>query len=254
MDIKEIIKDFKIDKKSRVPLYYQVYDFLLHTIKKEKIDNGLLLPTEKALCELFKCSKITIRQALRELELEGFIERKAGVGTFIMDKTHETEIVMSRPFNIFEWFQKQSNSQLKILRNEVTIPTNTIKKIMNLGKNDKVIVIERLRKVKNEPFSLGISFFPHSIFKKIDNEIIINNSIGKIITDIFKLKILKREILIEADIPNNRLCKLLQIKKVDKKIIQCMSTKWFISNGTKEATVYHNSIFHRSKGRFLFTF
>jgi hypothetical protein len=33
-----------------------------------------------------------------------------------------------------------------------------------------------------------------------------------------------------------------------------MSTKWFITDGTKETIVYHNAIFHRSKGRFLFTF
>ena len=254
MDIKRIIKDFKINEKSRVPLYYQVYDFLLHAIKKEKIGNSLLLPTEKELCGLFKCSKITIRQALRELELEGFIKRKPGVGTFIMDKTHETEIIMRYPFNMFTWFQKKSNTQLKILRNEVATPTNTMKKIMNLGKNDKVIVIERLGKINNEPISLAISFFPHSIFKKIDDEIILNNSITKIVTDMFKFKILKREILIEADVPNNRLSKLLQIRNGDKKVIQCMTTKWFINDGTKEVIIYNIANFHRSKGRFLFTF
>ena len=212
-----------------------------------------MLPTEKELCGLFKCSKITIRQALRELELEGFIKRKPGVGTFTMDKIHETEIIMRYPFNVFTWFHKKSNTQLKILRNEVAVPTNTIKKIMNLGKNDKVLVIERLGKIDNEPISFTVSFFPHSIFKKIDDEIILNNSITKIITEIFKFKILKREILIEADVPNNRLSKLLQIRNGDKKVIQRMSTEWFISDGTKEIIIYNVANFHRSKGRFLFT-
>lgn len=253
MGIKDIIKDFKIDKKSKVPLYYQVYNFLHNAIEDKSMSDSVILPTEKKLCELFKCSEITTRRALRELEIEGFIERKPGVGTFIIRKTHETEIVMEYPFNIFTWFQKKKNTELKILRNEVTSPTNTIKKILNLDNKDKVLVIERLRKVDNEPVSFGISYFPCSIFKKIDNEIIKKYSITEIIADIFKLKILKREILVEADIPNNKISKLLQIKKDDKKIIQCMSTKWFISN-EKEAIVYHMAIFHRSKGRFLFTF
>ena len=208
MDIKKIIKDFKIDKKSRVPLYYQVYDFLLHAIKKEKIGNGLLLPTEKDLCGLFKCSKITIRQALRELELEGYIKRKPGVGTFIMDKTHETEIIMRYPFNMFTWFQKKSNTQLKILRNEVAVPTNTMKKIMNLDKNDKVIVIERLGKINNEPISLAVSFFPHSIFKKIDDETILNNNNIKLLCDTYKLIILIIETLIKVYAPNNKFSRL----------------------------------------------
>jgi len=53
------------------------------------------------------------------------------------------------------------------------VNSNTLKKIMDLGKNDKVIVIERLGKIGNEPVNFGISFFPHSIFKKVDNGILL---------------------------------------------------------------------------------
>ena len=255
MDIRQIIKNFLTDKKSRIPLYYQIYNFLHDAIDNKSINRGLLLPTEKELCGLFKCSKITIRRALRELELEGFIERKPGVGTFIIDKTHETEIIMKYPFSTFEWSQKRStNTKLKVLRNEVIIPTATIQNIMSLGKNDKILIIERFTKINNEPMDLVISFFPNNIFKEIDNKIILGNSFTKIVTEIFKLKILRREILIEADIPNNRISKLLQIKESDKKVIQHMTTNWIARYKSKEIIIHHSAFFHCSKGRFFFVF
>ena len=254
-DIIEIIKKFNIDKKSKVPLYYQIYNFLHDAIKNKSINQDSLLPTEKELCELFKCSKITIRQALRELELEGFIERKPGVGTLVIDKIHETEIIMEYPFSVFEWYQKKSeDTELKILRNEVITPTTDIMDTMGLGKNDKVLVIERLTKINKEPMNFGISYFPYNIFKKIDNETILENSLTKIVTEIFKLKILRREILIEADVSDNRISKLLQIKESDKKIIQRMTTNWITQHNSNKAVIHHEAFFHCSKGRFFFVF
>jgi len=255
MDIKETIKKYNTDKKSKIPLYYQIYNFLRDAIKNKSINQGLLLPTEKELCKLFKCSKITIRQALRELEIEGFIERKPGVGTFIINKIHKTEIIMKEPFSVFELYQKKSpNTELKILRNEVITATNDIMKIMGLSKNDKILVIERLAKIKNEPMNFTVTYLPHDIFGKIDNETILKNSFTKIVTEIFKLKILKREILIEADVPNNRISKLLKIKESDKKVIQRMTTNWIVQYKSKKVIVHHNAFFHRSKGRFFFVF
>ncbi len=255
MDIKEIIKNFKTDKKSMVPLYHQIYNFLRDAIKNKLINQGLLLPTEKELCNSFKCSIITIRRALRELELEGFIERKPGVGTFIINKTHETEIIMKDPFSTFEWSQRRStNTKLKVLRNEVITPTKAIQNIMGINENSKVLVIERFTTIDKEPMDLVISYFPHDIFNKIDDKIILSNSFTKIVTEIFKLKILRREILIEADVPNNRISKLLQIKEGDKKVIQHMTTNWVTRYKSRKIIIHHDAFFHRSKGRFFFVF
>jgi DNA-binding GntR family transcriptional regulator len=125
---------------------------------------------------------------------------------------------------------------------------------MGLGENDKILVIERFTKINNEPMDLVVSCFPNNIFKEIDNKIILENSFTKIVTEIFNLKILKREILIEADIPNNRISKLLQIKESDKKVIQHMTTNWITKYKSKEMTIHHSAFFHRSKGRFFFVF
>ena len=44
---------------------------------------GLALPSEEDLCEQFSVSRITTRRALTDLEAQGFVQRRQGVGTFV---------------------------------------------------------------------------------------------------------------------------------------------------------------------------
>jgi len=69
-----------------VPLYYQLAGILREHIVSGKYLAGDRLPTEEALSKDYDVSRITIRQALGDLEKEGFIKREAGRGTFVADR------------------------------------------------------------------------------------------------------------------------------------------------------------------------
>ena len=86
-----MLDDFKLNKKSKIPYYYQVYEFLLNKIKDNKIKEGYQLPNEVLLCDIFNVSRTTIREALRELELNGYIERGRGQGTFILNNSDKSQ-------------------------------------------------------------------------------------------------------------------------------------------------------------------
>ncbi len=65
----------------RSPLYAQVAQEILNRIHRGDYTLGALLPTEHELCEAFGVSRVTIRGAMKELELRGIISRQPGVGT-----------------------------------------------------------------------------------------------------------------------------------------------------------------------------
>lgn len=56
----------------------QIVESVKHWVVVRDIQPGYRLPNEKALMELFECSKGTIREALKSLEVQGLITLKTG--------------------------------------------------------------------------------------------------------------------------------------------------------------------------------
>jgi GntR family transcriptional regulator len=75
--------DTFLDRRTRLPLYVQIADRVRELIEREQLGPGAALPSEADLRERLGVSRATIRQALQELELEGWIERHQGRGTFV---------------------------------------------------------------------------------------------------------------------------------------------------------------------------
>ena len=68
----------------KTPLYFRIKQYLYGLIlEKDGADNSL--PSENALAALFNVSRITTKRALNELEQEGLVIRKAGLGTFVKE-------------------------------------------------------------------------------------------------------------------------------------------------------------------------
>lgn len=65
------------------PKYRQVYEALLQQIVSGRVKAGGRLPSEADLVHRFGASRITVARALRELQLAGLVERRAGSGTYV---------------------------------------------------------------------------------------------------------------------------------------------------------------------------
>jgi GntR family transcriptional regulator len=67
---------------SVTPLYHQLYLQLRQKIRSGEFDPSKPLPGEHQLAEQFGVSRVTVRRTLDNLELEGLVHRRRGVGTF----------------------------------------------------------------------------------------------------------------------------------------------------------------------------
>ena len=77
-------------KRSR--LYEEIVKQLTDLINSGALKPGDRLPTERALAVQLKVSRTAIREALRALELMGFIESRVGEGTFVREITMKNVI------------------------------------------------------------------------------------------------------------------------------------------------------------------
>ncbi len=68
---------------TQLPKYQQVYAALRRDIHSGRLGRGDRLPSEAELVRLFGASRITVGRAVRELQVAGLVERRAGSGTYV---------------------------------------------------------------------------------------------------------------------------------------------------------------------------
>ncbi|HEX3747474.1 MAG TPA: substrate-binding domain-containing protein [Bryobacteraceae bacterium] len=73
----------------RGPKYKQVCEDLKAAIEAGRYGQGLRLPGELELAHSYGASRVTVGRALRELQLEGYVDRRAGSGTYVCAKAKE---------------------------------------------------------------------------------------------------------------------------------------------------------------------
>lgn len=69
--------------RSEIPLYEQLYKYVVGEIRDGKLKRGDRVPSEKDLAAQFKVSRITSKKALEKLEQASLIERSRGKGSFV---------------------------------------------------------------------------------------------------------------------------------------------------------------------------
>lgn len=72
-----------INRDSPIPLYYQIKLHFKQQMEAGMLHPGDRLPTEMELCEQYDISRSPVRQAFTDLAREGYVYRRAGLGTFV---------------------------------------------------------------------------------------------------------------------------------------------------------------------------
>src|SRR5690349_10159610 len=95
MDTLSLPSPGNIDHRSPIPLYFQLKGVLEREIVATRWQTGGRLPSEGEICDHFKISRATVRQALGLLENEGMITRHKGRGTFVSESKTRSWLLQS---------------------------------------------------------------------------------------------------------------------------------------------------------------
>jgi GntR family transcriptional regulator len=71
------------------PLYQQIVDRIKREVSEGRLTPGAALPSFRVLAGQLLVSLITVKRAYEELEREGIIYRRQGLGTFVSDQGHD---------------------------------------------------------------------------------------------------------------------------------------------------------------------
>ncbi|HEX7359983.1 MAG TPA: GntR family transcriptional regulator [Bryobacteraceae bacterium] len=118
----------RLNQFSGIPLYLQLMQQLKHSIEIGELRAGDQLPTIRKLAEDLVMNPNTVARAYRELEHEGVIELKHGLGAFVADSVVARTKVMRKAEAIVQAaLERLSSLQLgedeirRLVENELAI-------------------------------------------------------------------------------------------------------------------------------------
>jgi GntR family transcriptional regulator len=201
-----------INFESRIPYYIQLMDILKEKVQRGNWVPGGQIPGEQDLCELYGVSRTVVRQALRELELEGVINRRKGKGTFIsMPKINEG---LAQKLTGFyqDMVERGLNPITKVLHHNVSPSSEKVARFLDITPGEKVIDILRLRYIDEEPIQLVTTYIPFEICPALASVDLTNRSLYEYLETECGIFIAKGRRYIEATLANEAEAALLGIK------------------------------------------
>ncbi|CAM4109599.1 GntR family transcriptional regulator [Paenibacillus alkaliterrae] len=73
----------QINEQSAEPLYHQIEVQLRALIVSGQLTEGMMLPSIRELAQTVKCSVITVKRVYSDLEAEGLLRTRQGIGTYV---------------------------------------------------------------------------------------------------------------------------------------------------------------------------
>ncbi|TGA98371.1 GntR family transcriptional regulator [Sporolactobacillus shoreae] len=158
-----------MDRKTGIPLYLQLMDIITRDINNHVYRPGDQLPSEREFCSTYELSRITVRQALQELEREGYINKKHGKGTFVTKEIFQQNLINLYSFTD-EMKRIGKKPSTKVTSFEIIPANDNIARRMKLTGHKQVIKAKRLRIADDEPLMYETSYLPRDVFINLTKE------------------------------------------------------------------------------------
>ncbi|MDD3174125.1 MAG: GntR family transcriptional regulator [Herbinix sp.] len=134
-------------------------DIIEEYIDSHELKENDRLPAERQLSEEYNISRVTIREALKKLEIEGRIYKIPGKGHFIAPRKHTINI------NILESFSDSEKRQGNIPENKVVyfctvLAGEMIAKELEIHSEDEVYLLTRVRSINGKAILLESAYIP----------------------------------------------------------------------------------------------
>ncbi len=178
----------KIDSRSKVPLYHQIVQNITDLIEDDKLARGSMLPSEWELTNLYSVSRLTVRQALKDLEQNGLVTRRHGIGTFISTPptTQLTPSKMSFSQKMRQIGKKPSH---RILSLERIAASKEVANMLQLPEKAPVVELVRVRFADNEPIMIETAYLPAERFPDLTEENLLDGSLYQFLSEHYSISI-----------------------------------------------------------------
>lgn len=193
-------------------LHTYIKEELLHRIKTNQYQPGEKIPPELELCKSFNVSRTTVRTALNQLTLEGYLVRQQGRGTFVADKKVKQALSQTVRRYSDQLADQGKHPEIEVSDISVVAANELLSDQLNVNLQDPIQRIERVRKANGEPTQYEVAYVPWSVAPGITAEHA-GHSLYKSLNEFFDVWIAKTSENIEIAFADEQICKFLKCEQ-----------------------------------------
>lgn len=165
------------------PLYRVIYDDLLAQINGGQLPPSSRIPSEFELAERYGVSRMTVRQALKQMEDERLVIRRRGAGTFVAPAA-----TRFRTLNRLRPLEQELGLAADRLRTQVLsctaeVPAEDVARRLMLKPRQQAIQLSRRRLIDDQPAALQQSWLPLGIAPGLVREDLIDGSLYRTLSE-----------------------------------------------------------------------
>lgn len=160
---------FRAIEASPIPLYSQVRQRLRERILDGTYGQDARLPAESEISAIFGVSRITVRQALGDLQKEGLIVKVAGKGSFVAKARPSQDLGRLEGFG--EAMSRKGHRILNRVVSQRELPAPpAVAARLSVAAGEPVAEIRRVRFLDHEPVSYEITYLPLAVGRRLVDE------------------------------------------------------------------------------------
>jgi GntR family transcriptional regulator len=192
-----------------LPLYTRIREVVRRRILDGSYAPHSQMPSEAQMMEAFGVSRITIRQALGDLQKEGLIFKVPGKGSFVSKpKAFQN---LSRLQGFGEAMTPAGYETYSQVLSARAVPADAaVAQRLKLPAGEKVFEIQRLRHLNREPISVDVSYFPLLLGQRLAQEDLPARDIFVILENDYGLHLTHADVSIDAISATESLARLLR--------------------------------------------
>lgn len=229
-----------------VPKYYWLKRTFISKIENEEWIDSQPIPSERELVALYGVSRITVRKAIDELVLEGYLYRIQGKGTYI-----KGDVISQDLFSITsitrDILQMGMTPSRKVLRLEVVDAYPKRMKELELSTTDKLVVIDRVYYADGESMNRTEVYLPAKYFPGLEKKDLGSRSLYEVLETEYGVRVTTAVRTIEAILAEGEVAATLGIKEGVPILLFRGVTKGLF--GSREVPIESFKSYYRSDNR-----
>lgn len=186
------------------------HDVVYNSIKEKIVIGGwyegMLIPSETQLCEMYEVSRITIRRALKELEYSGYVKRIQGKGTFVKSSNRDAiEINSTKDLG--------DTISYEVIELKNVAANSEVARKLNIAEFEEVLFIRRIR-YRGDSAEAYIDTWCTSVTKNdLKDYDLKNQKILAILSEVKNELIDATTLTVCPIIPDDNICDIINVKK-----------------------------------------